>query len=115
VQVCIKELEGVGENAERHTVFEELKNSGQIEKPKLELKTLPAHLKYVFLEDNEAKPVIISNSLKKTEEDQLVKILKKHKATIGWHISDFKGISPSYCMHKINMEADYKLVRQPQR
>ncbi|XP_006577524.1 uncharacterized protein [Glycine max] len=113
--VCIKELEGAGENAERHIVFEELKNSGQIEKPKLELKTLPTHLKYVFLEDNEAKLVIISSSLKKTKEDQLVQILKKHKAVIRWHISDLKGISPSYCMHKINMEADYKPVRQPQR
>ena len=50
-----------------------------------------------------------------TEEDQLVQILKKHKATIGWHISDLKGISPSYCMHKIIMEADYKPMRQPQR
>ena len=99
VQVCIKELEGAGENAERHTVFEELKNRGQIEKPKLELKTLPTHLKYVFLEDNEAKPIIISSSLKKTEEDQLVQILKKHKAAIGWHISDLKRINPSYCMH----------------
>ena len=91
------------------------KNSGQIEKPKLELKTLPAYLKYVFLEDNEAKPVIISISLKKTKEDQLVQILKKPKAASGWHISDLKGINPSYCMHKINMEANYKRVRQPQR
>ena len=40
-----------------------------------------------------------------------MEILKKHKAAIGWHISDFKGISPSYCMHKIDMEADYKPVR----
>ena len=44
-----------------------------------------------------------------------MRILKRRKATIGWHISDLKGISPSYCMHKINMEADYKPVRQPQR
>ena len=95
-------------------MFEELKNSRPIEKPKVELKTLPTHLKYVFLDDNEAKPVIISSSLKKAKEDQLVQILKKHKATIGWHIFDLKGISPSYCMHKINMEADYKPVRQPQ-
>ena len=27
-------------------------------------------------------------------------------------ISDLKGISPSYCMHKIMMEEEYKLVRQ---
>ena len=59
-------------------------------------------------EENEANPVIISNSLGKEEESQLVEVLKKHKAATGWHISDLKGISPSYCMHKINMEADYK-------
>ena len=40
VQTCIKELDGVGENFEGHTTFEELKNGGQIEKPKVELKTL---------------------------------------------------------------------------
>ena len=44
-----------------------------------------------------------------------MQILKSRKTAIGWHISDLKGINPSYCMHKINMEADYKPVRQPQR
>ena len=44
-----------------------------------------------------------------------MEILKKHTTAIGWHISDLNGISPSYCMHKINMEANYKPVRQPQR
>ena len=77
VQTCIKELDGAEENSEGHTIFEELKN-------------LHAHLKYVFLEDNHSKPGIISSSLKKTDEDQLVQILKRHKATIGWHISDLK-------------------------
>ena len=83
MQTCIKELDDAGENYEGHTAFEELKNGGQIEKPKVELKTLPAHLKYVFLEDNDSKPMIISSSLKKIEEDQLVQILKRHKAAIG--------------------------------
>ena len=64
---------------------------------------------------DETKPVIISSSLQKKEEDQLVQILKSRKTAIGLHISDLKGISPSYCMHKINMVADYKPVRQPQR
>ena len=101
VQTCIRELEGAGEIFEGHSAFEELKNNGQIEKPKVELKTLPAHLMYVFLKDNDSKPVIISSSLKKTKEDQLVHILERHKTANGWHISDLKGISPSYCMHKI--------------
>ena len=39
----------------------------------------------------------------------------KYKAAIGWHIFDLKGISPSYCMHRIMMEVDYRLVRQLQR
>lgn len=30
-------------------------------------------------------------------------------------ISDMKRISQSYCMHKIMMEENYKLVAQPQR
>jgi len=67
------------------------------------------------LGEDETKPVIIRNSLKKEEEDQLVQILKRRKVAIGWHISDLKGISPSYCMQKINLEANYKPVRQPQR
>jgi len=73
------------------------------------------HLKYVFLKDNETKPIIISSSLQKKEMDQLVQILRSRKVVIGWHISNLKGISPSYCMHKINMEVDYKPMRQPQR
>ena len=44
-----------------------------------------------------------------------MEVLKKHKAAIGWHFSDLKGISPSYYTHKINMEDEYKLVWQPQR
>ena len=112
---CIEEMGDPNDESIGHVMFEELENNRPKEKPKVELKTLPAHLKYVFLEDNETKPVIISSSLQKKEEDQLVQILKSRKAAIGWHISDLKGISRSYCMHNINLEADYKPVRQPQR
>ena len=35
---------------------------------KIELKQLPTHLKYVFLEENGEKPVILSNSLTAEEE-----------------------------------------------
>ena len=108
--VCVEELDDQKDNCVDHVVFEELEKMRPTEKPKAELKTLLAHLKYVFLEDDETKLVIISNTLKKEEEDQLVQILKRHKAAIGWHISDLKGISPSYCMHKINLEANYKPV-----
>ncbi|KAK1421773.1 hypothetical protein QVD17_24388 [Tagetes erecta] len=55
--------------------------------PSLELKDLPSHLEYAFL-DGEA---------------------------IAWKLTDIKGISPSFCTHKILMEDEYKPVVQPQR
>ena len=97
MQSCLKELEGEQESSLGEMDFEELKKDRPAKEEKVELKTLPEHLKYVFLGENKTKPVIISQSLKKEEEAQLVEILKKHKAAIGWHISDLKGISPSYC------------------
>ena len=72
-------------------------------------------MKYIFLENDGNKPVIISGSIFPMEEEKLIDVLKANKEVIGWSISGLKEISPSYCMHKINMEAKYKPVRQPQR
>ena len=44
-----------------------------------------------------------------------MKTLKKHCATIGYTLDDLKGISPTLCQHKINLEADAKPVPDPQR
>ncbi|MCH1927840.1 hypothetical protein L6232_23890, partial [Shewanella sp. C31] len=60
-------------------------------------------------------PVIISANLSKQEEERLLKTLKKHRAAIGYTPDDLKGISPMLCQHKINLEDDAKLVRDPQR
>jgi len=38
-----------------------------------------------------------------------------NEGALGWNISDLKGISLAYCMHKIHMQAEYKPVVQPQR
>jgi len=54
--------------------------------------------------------VILSSTLKCEEETKLVEVLKAIKGAIGWTLFDLKGISPSYCMHKILMEDEYKLV-----
>ena len=44
-----------------------------------------------------------------------MKILKKHRAAIGYTLDDLKGISPTLCQHKINMEPDAKPVVDHQR
>src|SRR3954464_7030712 len=85
-------------------MVDELKIPITKEDNKLELKMLPSHLKYVFLEKNENKPVIISNALSKGEEEKLLGVLERNQEAMGWTLSDLKGISPSF-----------KPVAQPQR
>ena len=85
------------------------------EPQQLELKPLPAELKYAFLEENEQCPVVISSLLTTAQEHNLLHLLKKNKQALGWKISDLKGINPSICTHHIYLEEESKVVRQPQR
>ncbi|GJX94810.1 reverse transcriptase domain-containing protein [Tanacetum coccineum] len=81
----------------------------------LELKDLPSHLEYAFLEGTDKLPVIIAKNLKEDEKVRLLKVLKSHKRAIAWKISDIKGIDPQFCTHKILMEDDSKPAIQHQR
>ncbi|GKC29593.1 reverse transcriptase domain-containing protein [Tanacetum coccineum] len=56
--------------------------------PDLELKDLPSHLEYAFLEGTSKLPIIIAKNLKREEKEQLLKVLKSHKRAIAWKISD---------------------------
>nr|GEU96604.1 DNA-directed DNA polymerase [Tanacetum cinerariifolium] len=77
---------------------EVVKAKSTIEEPsELELKDLPSHLKYAYL------------------EEALLKELKSHKRAIAWKITDIKGIDPRFFTHKMLMEEDYKPVVQSQR
>ncbi|GJR99155.1 hypothetical protein Tco_0315664 [Tanacetum coccineum] len=101
--------------AELH--FEELKmiKSSIDDPPKLELKDLPSHLEYAFLEGTNKLPVIIAKNIKDKEKARLLKVLKSHKRAIAWKISDIKGIDPQFCTHKILIEDDFKMAVQHQR
>ncbi|GJU78041.1 reverse transcriptase domain-containing protein [Tanacetum coccineum] len=72
---------------------EELKSvkSSVDEPPKLELKDLPSHLEYAFLEVTNKLPVIIAKNLKDEEKEHLIKVLKSYKQAISWKLSDIKG------------------------
>ncbi|GKC83613.1 reverse transcriptase domain-containing protein, partial [Tanacetum coccineum] len=85
------------------------------EPPEVELKDLPPHLEYAFLEGNNKFPVIIAKDLKNEEKAALIEVLKSHKRAIAWKLSDIKGINPEFCTHKILMEEDYEPTIQHQR
>ncbi|GJV30092.1 hypothetical protein Tco_1386540 [Tanacetum coccineum] len=79
-----------------------------IEEPlELELKDLPSHLEYAFLEENDKLSVIIAKGLKNDKKEALINVLKSHKRAIAWKITDIKGIDPHFCTHKILMEGNY--------
>nr|GFB31987.1 reverse transcriptase domain-containing protein [Tanacetum cinerariifolium] len=56
----------------------------------VELKDLPPHLEYAFLEGNDKFPVIIAKELSIEEKTALITVLKSHKRAIAWKLSDIK-------------------------
>nr|GFA58146.1 reverse transcriptase domain-containing protein [Tanacetum cinerariifolium] len=85
------------------------------EPPEVELKDLPPHIEYAFLEGDNKFPVIIVKELGDEEKSALIKDLKSHKRAIAWKLSDIQGINPEFYTHKILMEEDYKPTFQHQR
>nr|GFB74127.1 reverse transcriptase domain-containing protein [Tanacetum cinerariifolium] len=63
---------------------EETKAKSSIEEPlELELKELPSHLEYAFLEETNKLHMIIAKDLKNDEKEALLKVLKSHKRAIA--------------------------------
>ena len=61
------------------------KSIPSIEKaPQLEHKQLPEHLRYAYLGNSSTLPVIISASLNEAQEEKSLRVLRDHKAAIGW-------------------------------
>nr|GEY37902.1 hypothetical protein [Tanacetum cinerariifolium] len=67
------------------------------EPPVVELKDLPPHLEYAFLEGDNKLPVIIAKDLSVEEKTTLITVLKSHKRAIAWKLFDIKGINPEFC------------------
>ncbi|GJV01476.1 hypothetical protein Tco_1335045 [Tanacetum coccineum] len=53
------------------------------EPPEVELKDLPPHLEYAFLEGTDKLPIIIAKDLKDEEKAALIKVLKSHKRALA--------------------------------
>ncbi|GJR50165.1 reverse transcriptase domain-containing protein [Tanacetum coccineum] len=97
--------------------FEELKTvePSSDKLPEIELKDLPPHLKYAFLEGTDKLPVIIAKDLKDEDKTAFLKVLRSHKRAIAWKISDTKGIDSKFYTHKNLLEDNVKPTVQHQR
>ncbi|KAJ9546450.1 hypothetical protein OSB04_018993 [Centaurea solstitialis] len=83
--------------------------------PKVELKPLPSNLKYAFLGDNDTYPVIVNASLSSLELDKLLVVLRKYGSVLAYSIDDIKGISPSFCTHRILLSDEHATSIEHQR
>ncbi|GKD55094.1 hypothetical protein Tco_1288481 [Tanacetum coccineum] len=71
-----------------------------IEPPKLELKELPEHLEYAFLQGDAQLPVVISSALSAPEKIKLLEILRNHKGAIAWRLILLPWVSPNQVVPK---------------
>ncbi|GJR19352.1 reverse transcriptase domain-containing protein [Tanacetum coccineum] len=110
IQKDLKVVEPKKSSVEYATSYEP-----KVEIPEVELKELPPHLEYAFLEENNKLPVIISKDLSQEEKTSLINVLKNRKQAIAWKLSDIRGIDPEFCSHKILLEDDYQPSVQHQR
>ncbi|GJS57233.1 uncharacterized protein Tco_0652017 [Tanacetum coccineum] len=99
-------------NLNRHEAISELNSLAPA--PKLKLKKLPDHLKYLFLGEGDTLPVISSNKLSSLEDERLIRVMREYKEVIGWTVADISGISPSMCIHKIHLEEGATPAKQVQ-
>ena len=96
--------------------LEELTSKKEEECPlKVEQKPLPSHLMYEFLDSSHQFPIIVNAELDGPQLEQLLDVLRKHRGAIGYSIDDIRGLSPSFCMHRIFLYDSHRPSRQPQR
>nr|GEZ79050.1 reverse transcriptase domain-containing protein [Tanacetum cinerariifolium] len=77
------------------------------EPPEVELKDLPPHLEYAFLEGDNKLPVIIAKALKDEEKSALIKVLKStNEPSLGNYltfrdlVSHKQSGNPTFSLHK---------------
>ena len=79
----------------------------------LVLKKLPKHLRYFFLGDNDAKPIIISTNLSEEKENRVLKVLRQNMATFSWSVEDIKGISPTIMEEEFTPSVEHQRRLNP--
>lgn len=83
-------------------------------KPLIELKELTKNLRYEYLDEELNHLVIVNAYLNSDETNELLDVLRKYPTTLGYSISDLKGITQYVCMHRIMLEEDSKPSRDHQ-
>nr|GEW52589.1 reverse transcriptase domain-containing protein [Tanacetum cinerariifolium] len=85
------------------------------EPPEVELKDLPPHLEYTFLDGDDKLPVVIAKDLSVAVKTALITVLKSQKRAIAWKLSDIKEKMLKRCEDTnlcLNWEKSYFMVKE---
>src|SRR3954471_11467914 len=61
------------------------------------------------------KPIYISDTLSQNEKADLIALIREYIDVFAWHYEDMPGLDPKVVMHRLNIKAGAKPVKQPQR
>ena len=67
------------------------------------------------IEISPGKTLNIGNHLDSSQQEKLIRLLKKYQKSFAWDYTDMHGIHPDTCTHHIYTDSTIKPVRQPQR
>ncbi|XP_076952076.1 uncharacterized protein LOC143625690 [Bidens hawaiensis] len=83
--VCdeLVEISGLPEIIKVNEISCESEASSVVKPAPLELKVLPSHLEYAYLDEGSNLPDIVSSKLKEEEKSKLIDVLKLHKRAIA--------------------------------
>ncbi|KAF8067455.1 hypothetical protein N665_1152s0001 [Sinapis alba] len=104
-----------GKSPTPKAIADHLNPWSELRAPKVELKTLPAGLRYAFLGPNSTYLVIINAELDNVETAKLLCELRKFHRAIGYSLDDIPGISPDLCMHRRYLEDESRNSIEHQR
>src|SRR4051812_22052416 len=61
------------------------------------------------------KPIYISDTLSQEEKADLIALIKEYVDVFAWHNEDMPVLEPKVAIHRLNIKADTKPVKQPKR
>src|SRR4051812_38559168 len=61
------------------------------------------------------KPIYISDTLSQDEMPDLIALIREYIDVFAWHYEDMPGLDAKVAMLRLNIKADAKPVKQPQR
>nr|GEW77145.1 reverse transcriptase domain-containing protein [Tanacetum cinerariifolium] len=95
-------------------ICEAKSDKSSVDEPSVvELKYLPPHLEYAFLEGDDKLSVIIAKDLSVDEKTALITVLNSHKRAITWKLSVIKGAKNLAAYHLSRLENLHQNVIDP--